>query len=492
MQSFVSAPLQITSDMVRTLGALSPARYRRFAVGAIATKPLRAFLDSAEPFQRGTEPGSLAYVRQSPQSMMRTGALQPYWFSPVLMGETSVPVHPATFIDYGLGEGWHILLSKDANIGEVGLVHGQEFGAIMPSSGMVQLNLKDTAEQFWAFGFIKHPSFKEQLEALVPKGATIAHAKSLWMDCYIPEPDHQSPEFRWVSAAVRTISEWEREIRSKHRRMLDLLAANITWTQTSKSAAEVVFSHERRDLGRLDTGLYSHRYRGIRDAVTDQAGNWTPLTALGLDTRRGQNLQVSSIGVSMEADSPAPGWYRVIKPTEITTEGVLTEQKYLGSPRKLKTVDVGQIVFGGEATWRSMVICEDIIKCTTNIHATILAWPGHELYEVIWLRCWLDFLREHGVLKEIAAGGLGGSLGIRMYEHVPVPVMADETKAQVAKLYFNDACPQLDLKNMEDSSQTAVWTNEAGIWQLDREANALRVRLEQVQNRILRGQPAGV
>jgi type I restriction enzyme S subunit len=266
----------------------------------------------------------------------------------------------------------------------------------------------------------------------------------------------------------------------------------MAWNPKPAIGGETVSSGELRSVGRLDTGLYSRRYRSVRDAATDASGKWTRLTDLGLETRRGQNLQVSAIGASQEANVPTPGWYRVIKPTDIATEGILTEEKYLGSPRELKTVDAGSIVFGGEATWRSMVICEDIVKCTTNIHATILEWPGHDLYEAIWLRCWLEFLREHGVLKEIAAGGLGGSLGIRMYKHVPVPRMDRATKVAVAKLYFNDRCGPFGMEDVERPAQVRAWTRSAGIWQLDREAKALRLKLSEVQDRILRGQPAGV
>ncbi|MHB1731911.1 MAG: hypothetical protein ACYCU8_00385 [Ferrimicrobium acidiphilum] len=399
------------------------------------------------------------------------------------MGETTVPVHPAVFVDYSFGRGWHIVLSKDSNIGEVVLLFGSEFGSMMPSSGLVVLNLIDPRERFWLFGFLKHPSFREQLHTVVPRGATIAHAKELWLDCAIPAPDLASREFKWVSAAVQQISDWERQIRVRHLGIMDLFANAIGWSSQSTYTSETVSSSDVKLLGRLDTGLYSHQYRGLCAAISGHRGKWTRLSDLGIETRRGSNLAVSVIGASQYSTEEMPGWYRLIRPKSIAQEGILMENEWFGSVRDLPTVEAGQIIFGGEATWRSIVMCEGIDRCITNFHGTVIAWPDHELYETIWLRCWIEFLRGQGILKEIAVGGLGGSLGTDMYEHIPVPTMSAAQKRQIADLYFSSRPLPTD---------PLVWTRQAGIWQLDREAKALRARLEKVQDRILRGQPAGV
>ena len=49
------------------------------------------------------------------------------------------------------------------------------------SGGIVRLNPK--VDRFYLFSFLKHPIFRQELYSLVPRGATIAHANTLWLGC---------------------------------------------------------------------------------------------------------------------------------------------------------------------------------------------------------------------------------------------------------------------------------------------------------------------
>ena len=51
---------------------------------------------------------------------------------------------------------------------------------------------KTNFKKFYLLAFIKHNIFREQLDFMVPKGATIRHAKTMFLDCKIPMPNHNT------------------------------------------------------------------------------------------------------------------------------------------------------------------------------------------------------------------------------------------------------------------------------------------------------------
>lgn len=482
---YVVSPTEVSSKELRSVAALSPGRYRRFSIASERQIPLRDVLDSTEPYDKGVEPGSLAYVRESPYALMRTGALQSFSFSPVISAESCIRIHPAVFESFHLGD-WDLLLSKDSNVGEVGIAVGSKFQQVMPSSGLVRLNLRHDVNRFQLFAFLKHHSFREQLLSLVARGATITHARELWLDCVVPLPSSRELDvFTRIGDLTQAVCEIEGEIERKHEAMLARFQDEIAWAP--RAGRREVGDRELRAIGRLDTALYSERYRGLLEVLSSRFGGWQPLNRIGLRTRRGPNLAVSVIGRSMYSANPVAGWYRLIRPMCITEQGTLTEEEYLGSPRDLPLVEEGQIVFGGEATWRSLVVCEAIEHCTTNFHGTVWAWPEHQLSDVIWLRCWIEFLRSSGVLEAIAVGGQGGHLGPDQYRHIPVPEMTDPVRREIASLYCSGARSSPTYVSTDWLERVREWMVDAGIWELDREAKALKRVLEEIQDCLLHG-----
>ena len=136
----------------------------------------------------GVEVGSLNYIGQSTHYFIRTKALQSHSFLPEITPETALPIMPNTFVKMNLQEG-DILISKDSNIGEV-VILDKDYPNFMLSSAIYRLPI--LKNKYYLLAFIKHSIFREQLDFMVPKGATIRHAKTMFLDCKIPMPNENA------------------------------------------------------------------------------------------------------------------------------------------------------------------------------------------------------------------------------------------------------------------------------------------------------------
>ena len=490
---YVSVPREISSHDVRANHfSLSPGMYRRVHIPNPNTKTVRDLLNSSRPYDKGTEPGSFFYMKQSPYGFIRTKALQAHSTLLYPKGESIVPLNPRGVSDWAkfdLHDG-DLLMAKDSNVGECVMVDGDGWNQHAWSNGIVRLH--PTGDRFYFFAWIKHPIFKEQLLSVLPRGATILHAKDLWLDCVIPFPSQPDAErvVQYVSALMQAIVDKEKAVRERHTEIMAAIEAELENQNGTAFAYQYPTSHEIRLSTRLDTGLYCNTFKEFKHRITNYRHGATTFEAMGVRSRRGPNLAVSVIGKSLYAEVEKGGWYELIRPANISEYGTLTEREWLGNRKNLSLAQQGEIIFGCEATWRSLVLCDPITRCTTNFHGTVLHWQGAPLHAVVWLRCYLELLRERGILRYIAVGGQGGHLSPEYFEYIPVPKFPDEIQAEIAQRYHNpNAAPPADALTLETFTQWHnIWNQTLGIWELDREMKALQTTLHAVQDQIIRGE----
>lgn len=214
------------------------------------------------------------------------------------------------------------------------------------------------------------------------------------------------------------------------------------------------------------------------------------MSKLGIRSRRGPNLAVSVIGKALYSDTPKSGWYELIRPVNISEYGTVGAREWLGSPKKLPVVSPGDLILGCEGfeKGRSLVLVEAPERCTTNFHGTVLFWPGAELWQTVFIRCFFAYLRAHGVIDWVGVGGSGGHMSPEYFDHLPFPRVPDKEQQRIARLYHNPCTPparKLTLTNFVSWHQE--WDETLGIWELDREMKALQAELAAVQEKIIAG-----
>ena len=208
---YLRVPREVSLGEVRDRDvAWSPSMFRRVIIPNATVKRVGDLLVSSEPFEKGLEPGSIHYLRRSTHFFIRTKALQDHSSLLYPKGDAITPISPRVFEDPSLANG-DILMSKDSNVGECAMVDGDRWRNHMFSGGIVRLN-PAADDRYYFFAFLKHPLFKTQLLAMSPRGATITHAKTLWLDCLIPFPNQRDGEriISYVSALMVAIDHKEK------------------------------------------------------------------------------------------------------------------------------------------------------------------------------------------------------------------------------------------------------------------------------------------
>lgn len=171
--------------------------------------------------------------------------------------------------------------------------------------------------------------------------------------------------------------------------------------------------------------------------------------------------------------------------------GTLTKNEWLGTRKKLPIVNRGDLILGCEGfeKGRSIVLVEEIEKCTTNFHGVVLNWPGAEMWQIVFVRCFLAYLREHGVVDWVGVGGSGGHMSPEYFDYLPFPKFSDDKQKEIAKLYSSSSPPPTETPTLASFVEWHhCWNSQLGIWELDREMKALQQTLLDVQKRIIDGE----
>ena len=214
---------------------------------------------------------------------------------------------PQSFVDHNLKAG-DVILSKDSNIGET-IILDQDYPNYMLSGALYKLPLNDSGK-FYILSFIKHRYFREQLNRLVPKGATLRHAGTKFLDCNIPFPaNNRDAIVDYVSYATRKIVNIEIEIRKRNSQINDIIETEIVKNQ--KHNNNYICSHttykQLSTCKRLDTGVYSDTFQRIFHLLTNYK-----LGVFYIDT---QKLKSGNTPRTRNISSYSEGSTRWITPT---------------------------------------------------------------------------------------------------------------------------------------------------------------------------------
>ena len=484
MSNYTHTPKTISyNDIVECGFSLSSSQHKKFEITNQNCKLVKDFL-TRTLFRKdfGVEVGSANYIGQSNHYFLRTKALQEYSYLPEITPETALPIMPSSFINMNLKAG-DLIISKDSNIGEI-VILDKDYPNIMLSSALYKLPVSQY--KYYLLAMMKHAIFREQLGFIVPKGATIRHAKTLFLDCKIPMPNENTENvIQFVENLTQAIINKQRLIKQRHQSILALIEKELQDNQKDN-----VFSFklptisEIEDIGRLDTGIYSQQFKKITFKIQNYQHGYSDIYSLDFSLSRGQNLQESNIGKSIYSNNPQNNFYKLVLPTHFSKYGTFNKIEYLGNAKSLKTLNKGEIIFGAEATFRSVVVCEDKDSYITNIHGVTLY--NKDLTLSIFVKCFLDYLVNSSIIDCIKVGGNGGSFAQKYWHNIYFPNFPTEKQQEIARLYHNPIA--YDVKNATLDNFLALdddFNSQAGIYELDKTAKQLQIVLNQAIENII-------
>ena len=476
-------------DILQAKASLSPQRHQRVHFQARRRKFVKDFLDG-KPI-KGQEVGSDAYIRRSPKSFVRTKALQPDSFIPQLTGDAVVPILPASFRNMSLSSG-DLLISKDSNVGATAILD-QDYPDHMLSGGLLKLPVKENTP--YIFAFMKHELFHHQLTHMVPKGATIRHAKELFLDCEVPlpEPGDEEDVFSYIDSLVQMVIRRERQIRENEATIYRLITAELT---NNQGPDRFLYSNPHigdiAEVGRLDAKSYDIDYRRKQFKIDNYKDGSGTVEDWGFKLDRGQNLQVSAIGKSIYTSEPRANYYTLVRPTNFSDYGTVTRLEYLGNPLDLACITEGDIIFSAEGSiGKCVMFVNSSERMITNIHGIVLSKENYNTEESAFVSCFLRYLRHIGVLDHVSVGGQGGSLAQKYWSEIRIPFFPSEVRNRIARIYYRaesgPVAPEslLDEWLKQDSERVA----ETDTLHLQTQIKELQTKIAETIDSIAKGEP---
>jgi len=489
MSKYITIPETITFNEIANKNySLSAPQYKTLLIKNPNCLFVRDFLErDLQRTDLGNEVGALNYIGKSSKYFLRTKALQKYSFLPEINSETTKPIYPRVFKQMNLKEG-DLIISKDSNIGEI-VILDKDYPNHMLQSALYRLPVIEKTK-YYLLAFIKHPIFREQLDFLVPSGATIRHAKTLFLDCKIPLPNtNKEKVMQYVSLLTQAIINKEKLIRERHHQILETIENELLNNQKSvKFDFKYPTYKELQETGRFDTSLYTEKFKKWNNIVKNYQFGSIDLLSRGFDWSRGTSLEKNFIKTRIDSPKYIKGFYELVLPTNISQYGFLEKQQFIGTPTKLKTIEQGDIIFGGEGfgKGRTYVVVENSHNVATNYHGIRIINTNHNLIESIFIRCFLTFWREKGMIDYIGVGGSGGHCAPSYFHLIETPLFQETKQNEIAKLYHNPKAKyKTETATLENFLELDNKFNEqAGIYELDKTAKQLKERLDEVIDKI--------
>lgn len=486
---YIDVPNQINfKNIIEKQSSLSASQYKTIIHKNNNTLTVKDFLERKLSFDDlGNEVGSANYIDKSPYYFVRTKALQSHSYIPEETQESVLPVNPKVFINQNLKAG-DIIISKDSNIGEV-IILDKDYPNWMLSGALYKLPIKQN--KFYLLAFLKHNFFREYLDFIVPKSSTIRHAKTLFLDCKIPIPNKNAENtIQYIEALTQAIIAKEIEIKNKHNQIHNLIETELKQNQKpEKFIYELPRLDQLMDNARMDTSIYTEDFKKKNYLVKNYKFGSIDLISRGFDWARGTSLEMGFIKTRIDSETYIKGFYELIIPTNISTYGTVNKSTFIGTPVKLKTINRGDIIFGGEGfgKGRSFVVCKDVDNIATNYHGIRIINNNKNLIESIFIRCFLSYWRSLGMIDYIGVGGSGGHCAPSYFHFIETPSFPDSKQKEISSLYHNEKAKfENKNTNLENFlTKDKEFNQHAGILELDNSAKQLKEHLNFVINQII-------
>ena len=292
---------------------------------------------------------------------------------------------------------------------------------------------------------------------------------------------------RYVSFLTRAIINKEKEIRKKHKEILEQIEKELSDNQKDKNFNyELPNFKEIRNSNRVDVGYYCKDYQEKQYLIKNYKEGAKELMDWGYSSKRGQNLQISQIGKSIYSDTLKDDFYTLVRPTNFSEFGTVEKFEYLGNPKELSNLDAGDIVFSAEGTIGKCILFTDLkSRWITNIHGIVLKKKEQDIIESAFISCFLRFLRNFGVLDYISVGGQGGSLAKKYWKDILIPNFPKQKQKDIVSLYHNqiDYPKSLNLVNFLEEDQK--WNEKSGIIEVDKSMKKIKIHLNGILDKIV-------
>lgn len=480
-KNYIHVPMTTSLNEIKERDfTLSATQYKTFCIKNQTQITVGDFLDRAlARSDLGKEVGSNSYVEYSQYTFIKTKALQEESYLINEATDATKYIMPQAFVQMNLKEG-ELLISKDSNVGEI-IILDKDYPNAMTCSGICRLPI--SKNKYYLLAFIKSDLFRQQIDFLVPRGSTIRHGKTKFLECKIPIPNkNKNVTIEYVETLMQAIINKEIFIKSKYENAMNYIDKELYQYQNdTQFAFDLPTLNDIVSLDRMDSSLYSKTFKKKEFIIRNYKYGTSTIKELGFTISRGQNLQISNIEKSIQTKVRKSGYYKLILPNYISKYGTISKVEYLGNSSELKTLNKGDIIFGAEGNekGRSFVVIQPEEKTITNIHGITLNHGDKPIEKSIAIKLFLDYYRMKGMIDSYAVGGNGGSMAIKYWDFLRFPNFPSKKEKELVSFYYNNIeyNPPKHWNLTDFMTYDKKYNEEAGIYELD-------ISLKHLQNKL--------
>jgi hypothetical protein len=423
-------------NIINNKMSLSPTNYKTISIKRERQQVLSKFLDTATPFIKGEEPGSITYVGKSDIRFLRNSCVNKL--------DMTYSHHKLIFLNPNYGfenmlNNFDVLLCKDANIGDACLFVEDANKQTVFSSGMVKLNFKDERYKYYCLAFIRDEYFRMQLDSKTPRGSTIRHAGNAFIECQIPELlEGEEWVYRIFENLIKNVAFAEKISFDKMMETVDIIDAELMKKQVEYQSPTV---SDLLNEKRVDAGIYSKSVFRLRKNIELYKYGCSDLEGYGFELKRGPSLQKRDLGRSIQTEEYKPNYNLLVYPSDISDNGYIEKTTFLGARNRVWFLENKNILFSAEGTvGKTFTVCDQEMKFTTNIHGMII-YPKEKNTEIkksIFLGLFLNYMRIKGIFDKLSVGGQGGSFAVGYWNTINIPHFPDKVLDILEMKYHND------------------------------------------------------
>ncbi len=308
----------------------------------------------------------------------------------------------------------------------------------------------------------------------------------MFLDCKIPMPNQNATNtIQYVEILTQAIINKEKLIRQRHQDILNSIETELTSNQKPNNFKfQFPTYHEILEVGRLDTGLYSEKFKKIDFLVKNYADGFFFIDKNRL--KSGSTPDIRHIG-SLDILK-----YRWVTPTHCSDFGVIFQDEgiNLRGQNNLNQdciLLVNRTSKGGAGEYVGIASYYNFKDFQKGHHNQgLYRIINYEHTQLIFILCFLnsDFMRKY--CSGLAVGSKMKELKMEQFLQIPFPNFPQAKQEAIASLYYKNLPYQISHCNLTNFLETDnAFNAQAGIYELDKTAKLLKTRLNEVIDDII-------
>lgn len=421
------------------------------------------------------------YTKGTKHYFLRTGSLQNFSLIPVI-DDQILEINPKEIRKMNLKKD-DILISKDSNIGQTSILE-KNYENFMISSGIYRLPLEKHKK--YIFAFMKNALFIEQLEALTPRGTTLTHAKTLFLDCLVPFPNKNIEKtINLIEKIIDSIILKEQLILDRHKKISEYFYRELHNNSLNKFEDTSITFREMKKIGRFNSDVYSKDKKALENLIKNYKNGFYYLNE--------NDLKIGTTPKNRVIDITKSLLYSWVTPSNSSDYGYLQhferiEHSLKNNLKNNALLLINRTSRGSTGKYVGIALFYDYTLYGPGHHNQgMYRYENEDNQELLYLTAYFNskIIREY--CSYLALGTKMKELKSREFSQIPIPKIDKNSKENIVMLMSNKDS-LLDLQNLNFKNfdeKNLKFNNEAGILELSVIIKIFRSKLDSLFDQIL-------